>query len=113
MGAPVTLTSGGNQANPAGSELGTTANPLFTSGSASSNSASAGIYRRAAAVGATAGDGVIVTGVTTAGTVNRTLQNGGSLSVSVPLGPTILPLGVTAATLGTAVGGTFQSLFFT
>jgi hypothetical protein len=94
------------------SALGTTGNPLNISSSSASASASAGIYRRAAAVSATAGDGVIVTGVTTAGTVTLTLQNGGSLTVSVPLGSTILPLGVTAAALGTAVGGTFQSLFF-
>lgn len=94
------------------SALGTTTNPLNISSSSASASASAGIYRRAAAVSATAGDGVIVTGVTTAGTVTLTLQNGGSLTVSVPLGSTILPLGVTAAALGTAVGGTFQSLFF-
>lgn len=33
MGAPVTLTSGGNQANPAGAEIGTAANPLVTSAS--------------------------------------------------------------------------------
>lgn len=112
MGSTVTLVSGGNQANPAGAEIGTSANPLFITGSTASNSASAGIYRRAAAVNATAGDGVVVTGVTTAGTINLTLQNGGSLVISVPIGSTILPLGVTAATLGTAVGGTFQSLFF-
>lgn len=113
MGTPVTLTSGGVVGNPAGVEIGTAANPLVTSASTASNSASAGIYRRAAAVSATAGDGVIVTGVTTAGTVTLTLQNGGSLSISVPLGSTILPFGVTASALGTAVGGTFQSLFFT
>ena len=94
------------------SALGTTTNPLNISSSSASASASAGIYRRAAAVSATAGDGVIVTGVTTAGTVTLTLQNGGTLTVSVPLGSTILPLGVTAAALGTAVDGTFQSLFF-
>lgn len=70
-------------------------------------------YRRSAAVSATAGDGVIVTGVTTAGTVNFTLVNGGTLSVNVPLGTSIFPFSVTAATLGTAVGGTFASLFFT
>lgn len=70
-------------------------------------------YRRAAAVGATPGDSLLVSGVTTAGTVNVTLANGGALVVTVPLGSTILPFGATAATLGTAVGGTFQSLFFT
>lgn len=86
---------------------------MQTAASAAIASASAGIYRRSAAVSATAADGVIVTGVTTAGTVNLTLQNGGSLAVNVPLGSTILPFAVTAATLGTAVGGTFQSLFFT
>ncbi len=113
MGTPVTLTTGGSQANPAGAEIGTSANPLIVSASAASNSAAAGVYRRAAAVSATAGDGVIVTGVTTAGTVTLTLQNGGTVSVSVPVGSAILPFGVTAAALGTAVGGTFQSLFFT
>jgi hypothetical protein len=113
MGAPVTLVSAGNQANPAGVEIGTAANPMFTSAAASSNSASAGIYRRAAAVSATAGDGVFITNVTTAGSVNLTLQNGGVLTVFVALGSTILPLGVVSASLGTAVGGTFQSLFFT
>lgn len=70
-------------------------------------------YRRAAAVGATAGDAVLVTGVTTAGTVNLTLANGGTVSVSVPIGSAVLPFAATAAALGTAVGGTFQSLFFT
>lgn len=111
MGASVTLvtpgTTGFDQL------LGTSTNPLVMAGSAASNSASAGIYRRAAAVSAAAGDGVIVTGVTTAGTVTLTLANGGAVTVSVPLGSTILPFGVTAAALGTAVGGTFQSLFFT
>lgn len=33
MGAPVTLVSAGNQANPAGSAIGTAANPLVTSAS--------------------------------------------------------------------------------
>lgn len=75
--------------------------------------ATAQVYRRAAAVSATPGDGVLVSGVTTAGTVTLTLANGGTVSVSVPLGSTYLPFGVTAAVLGTAVGGTFQSLFFT
>lgn len=92
--------------------LGTSSNPLNVSSSAASASASAGIYKRAAAVSATAGDGVFVTGVTTAGTVTLTLVNGGTLTVSVPLGSAVLPFSVTAAALGTAVGGTFQSLFF-
>lgn len=70
-------------------------------------------YRRAASVGATPGDGVLVTGVTTAGTVTLTLANGGSAVVSVPLGSSILPFGATAAANTTAVGGSFQSLFFT
>lgn len=70
-------------------------------------------YRRAAAVGATAGDAVLVTGVTTAGTVTLTLANGGTATLSVPLGSTVLPFAATAAALGTAVGGTFSSLFFT
>lgn len=69
-------------------------------------------YRRATAVG-TAGDAVFVTNVTTAGTVTFTLVNGGSLTVNVPLGTSIFPFSVTAAALGTAVGGTFQTLFFT
>jgi hypothetical protein len=71
-----------------------------------------GTYRRAATVSASAGDGILVTGVTTAGTVTLTLGGGGSVSVSVPLGSSVLPFGCTAAALGTAVGGTFQSLFF-
>lgn len=70
-------------------------------------------YRRSSAVSATAGDGVLVTGVTTAGTVNFTLVNGGTIAISVPLGSSNWPYAVTAATLGTAVGGTFSSLFFT
>lgn len=70
-------------------------------------------YRRAAAVGATAGDALLVSNVSTAGTINVTLANGGALLLTVPLGSTVLPFGATAATLGTAVGGTFQSLFFT
>lgn len=85
--------------------VGTTANPLVTADQGSS-------YRRAAAVGATPGDGVLVSGVTTAGTVTLTLANGGTVTESVPLGSTRLPYGVTAAALGTAVGGTFQSLFY-
>lgn len=93
--------------------LGSSTNPINTTGTAASNSAAAGIYRRAAAVSATAGDGVIVTGVTTAGTVTYGLANGGTVVVSVPLGSTILPFGVISAALTTAVGGTFQSLFFT
>jgi hypothetical protein len=70
-------------------------------------------YRRATAVGATAGDAVLVTGVTTAGTVSLTLANGGTAVISVPIGSTVLPFSATAAALGSAVGGTFQSLFFT
>lgn len=138
MGAPVTLTSAGNQANPAGSALGTAANPLVTSASDGSGGTATGLppgraaaassvpvvlstedfarvsqtYRRATAVG-TAGDAVFVTGVTTAGTVTFTLVNGGSLTVSVPLGTSIFPFSITAAALGTAVGGIFQTLFFT
>lgn len=111
MGASVTLVTPGTTGFD--QPFGTSANPFIMTGSAASNSACAGIYRRAAAVSATAGDGVIVTNVTTAGTVTLTLANGGTVTVSVPLGSTILPFGVTAAALGTAVGGTFQSLFFT
>lgn len=69
-------------------------------------------YRRAAAVGPTAGDAVIVSGVTTAGTITLTLAGGGSVTLSVPLGSSVLPFAATAAALGTAVGGTFQSLFY-
>lgn len=112
MAAPFTLVIP-DPTNGADKIVGTTANPMTVSSSAASSSAAAGIYRRAAAVGATAGDGVFISGVTTAGTVTLTLQNGGTLTVSVPVGSTLLPLGVTAAALGTAVGGTFQSLFFT
>lgn len=83
-----------------------------TSLGSADRSALAGTYRRAAAVSATAGDGLFVTGVTTAGTITVTLAGGGSLVVSVPLGSTILPLAATAAVLTTAVGGTFQSLFY-
>lgn len=72
----------------------------------------AGTFKRAAAVGATAGDALWVQGVTTAGTITVTLANGGSLTANVALGSTLLPFGATAAALGTAVGGTFQSLFF-
>lgn len=70
-------------------------------------------YRRAAAVNAGAGDAVFVTGVTTAGTVTLTLSGGGTVTVSVPIGSSTLPFSATAAALGTAVGGTFQNLFFT
>lgn len=80
------------------------------------NAALAGVnqtYTRAAAVGATAGNAVLVTGVTTAGTVTLTLVGGGSVTLNVPLGSSIWPFGATAAALGTALGGTFQSLFFT
>lgn len=70
-------------------------------------------YRRAAAVGAGGGDAVLVSGVTTAGTVSLTLVNGGTAVVSVPLGSSVLPFAATAASLGSALGGTFQNLFFT
>lgn len=69
-------------------------------------------YTRAAAVGATAGNAVLVTGVTTAGTVTLTLSGGGTVTINAPLGSSIWPFAATAAALGTAVGGTFQSLFF-
>lgn len=73
--------------------------------------AGAGVYARSAAVGATGGQGVAVTGVTTAGTVTLTMAGGGTLVVDVPLGTTVLPFSVTAAAFTTAVGGAFQSLF--
>lgn len=72
----------------------------------------AGTYTRSASVGATPGNALWVQGVTTAGTITITLAGGGTLTASVGLGSTILPVGATAATLGTAVGGTFQSLFY-
>lgn len=96
MGVPVTLV------DPNGTPVGT-----------ADRAASAQVYRRAAAVGAVAGDGVLVSNVTTAGTVTLTLVNGGSVVVSVPLGSAVLPFGATAAANTTAVGGTFQSLFYT
>jgi hypothetical protein len=71
----------------------------------------AGSYSRAAGVGAGGSDAILVTGVTTAGTVVLTLAGGGSVTWSVPLGSSILPFSATAAALGTAVGGTFQALF--
>ena len=71
------------------------------------------VFRRSASVSATAGDGLLVSGVTTAGTISLTLAGGGTVTPTVGLGSTILPFSVTAATLGTVVGGTFQSLFFT
>lgn len=71
-----------------------------------------GVYRRAAAVNAIAGDGLFISGVTTAGAITVTLANGGSLNVNVPIGSTLLPLSATAVNLGTT-GGTAQSLFFT
>lgn len=112
MGAPVTLVTP-NQTNGADQILGTSANPLVMSQSSASQAGSAGVYSRAATVSATAGQGVLVSGVTTAGTVTLTLAGGGTVTISVPIGSTILPFAVTAAALGTAVGGTFQSLFFT
>lgn len=96
-----------------GKPLGTSASPMSVSSSQADRAAFSGTYKRAAAVGATAGDGLLVTGVTTAGTITVTLVNGGSATVNVPVGSTILPLAATAAVLGTAIGGTFQSLFFT
>ncbi|WP_376742504.1 hypothetical protein [Ensifer canadensis] len=111
MGAPVTWVIP-NPTNSADQPIGTTANPVVVSQSGASQAASAGVYSRAAAVSSTAGQGVLVSGVTTAGTVTLTLANGGSVTLSVPLGSTVLPFAATAAVLGTAVGGTFQSLFF-
>jgi hypothetical protein len=111
MGAPVTLVAP-NPTNGADQVLGTTTNPIAVAVSAASQAGSAGVYSRAAAVSATPGQGVLVSNVTTAGTVTLTLSGGGTLTITVPLGSTILPFAVTAAALGTAVGGTFQSLFF-
>ncbi|MCY1741164.1 hypothetical protein [Ensifer sp. SL37] len=111
MGAPVTWVIP-NPVNGADQLAGTTANPLVVSQSTASQAASAGVYSRAAAVSATPGQGVLVSNVTTAGTVTLTLSGGGTVTITVPLGSTILPFAVTAAALGTAVGGTFQSLFF-
>lgn len=71
----------------------------------------AGTYNRATAIGATPGNAVLVYNVTTAGTITLTLATG-SVTINVPLGSTILPFGATAAALGTAVGGSFQSLFY-
>lgn len=85
---------------------------VVTRGAAADLAAAAGVYRRSATVGATAGDGLFISGVTTAGAITVTLAGGGSLSVNVPLGSTILPLAATAVTLGTT-GGAAQSLFFT
>lgn len=85
-----------------GSPLGTPLNPLIVS---------AGTMVRAAAVSAVGGDGVLVSGVTTAGTVILGLAKGGSITVAVPLGSTQLNYSVISAALGTAVGGTFQSTF--
>jgi len=70
-----------------------------------------GTLNRAAAVGATAGDAILISGVTTAGTVTLTLVGGGSVTVNVPLGSTILNFGATAVNLG-STGGTAQSLFY-
>jgi hypothetical protein len=71
-----------------------------------------GTFVRAAAVSSTPGAAVLVSGVTTAGTVTLTLPGGSTVVESVPLGSTRLPYGVTAAVTGTAVGSTFQSLFY-
>lgn len=70
-----------------------------------------GAFSRSAAVNSTPGHALWVQGVSTAGTINITLAGGGTLTPTVGLGSTLLPFAVTAATLGTAVGGTFQSLF--
>lgn len=70
-------------------------------------------YRRSGAVGATAGDALLVTGVTTAGTINVTLAGGGSIAINVPVGSSIWPFAASGAALGSALGGTFYSLFFT
>lgn len=71
-----------------------------------------GTYVRSTAVGAVPGNAVLVSGVTTAGTVTLTLPDTSTVVESVPLGSTRLPYGATAAVLTTAVGGTFKSLFF-
>lgn len=70
-------------------------------------------YTRVAAVGAGGSDAIIVSGVTTAGTVVLTLKGGGTVTWAVALGSTILPFDATAANLGTAVGGTFQAAYLT
>lgn len=69
-------------------------------------------YSRSAAVGATPGNAVLIN-AGTAGTVNLTLANGGALVVTVGVGTTILPLSVTAFSVGTATGATAVSLFHT
>jgi len=68
------------------------------------------VYRRAAAVSATAGQGVLITAAL-AGTVVLTLAGGGTATMTVMVGSTILPFAVTAAAAGTSTGATFQSLF--
>lgn len=85
---------------------------VSSDGSVINASTFAGTYNRAAAVNATPGNALWVQNVTTAGTISVTLSGGGTLTPTVGLGSTILPFGVTAASLGTAVGGTFNSLFF-
>lgn len=92
---------------------GTFARAVSSVSSAAQAAAARQTYTRAAAVSATPGDAVLISGVTTLGTVTLTLSGGGTVVVSVPVGSTILPFAVTAAALGTALGGTFQSLFFT
>jgi hypothetical protein len=67
-------------------------------------------YSRATAVSSTPGQGLLInTG--TAGIINVTFANGGTVPITVGVGTTILPLSVTAASAGTATGATFFSLF--
>lgn len=69
-------------------------------------------FTRSVAGGSGSGNAILVSGVTTAGTVTLTLSGGGTATINAPLGSSIWPFSTTAAALGTAVGGTFTTLFF-
>lgn len=69
----------------------------------------AGTYVRADALSPAGSDAVCIS-ATVAGTVTLTMAAGGSVTISVPVGTTILPLSVSSAANGTATA-TYQGLF--
>ncbi len=91
---------------------GTFAEVVATVPSASTQAAINQTYTRSVVGASGTGNAILVANVTTAGTVSLTLSGGGTVTINVPLGSSIWPFSTTAATLGTAVGATFNTLYF-
>ena len=130
MGAPVTLVSAGNQANPAGAPY-SAANPLPVASYSSSGTentalppgraaaassvpvvlstedkaaldAASGVYTNAVAyAGATTAGKAIAVRMSVAGSVTVTFSGGGTMIVDVPIGTTQLPYAATNVVVAT------------